>query len=91
MTVPPYVAGAIGVWLFSWSSDRFQERTFHLLTGTGIVILGLLLTIVIPLENNGGRYAGLMILMFGAFIHSPSTSYLFQTHGKSALLTRFPS
>lgn len=27
MTVPPYVAGAIGVWAFSYSSDRFQERT----------------------------------------------------------------
>ena len=74
MTVPPYVAGAIGVWLFSWSSDRFQERTYHLLAGMTLVIIGLILTIVIPLDNIGGRYAGLMVLMFGAFIHSPSKS-----------------
>lgn len=72
MTVPPYVAGAIGVWLVSWSSDRYQERTMHLLAGMTIVIVGLILTIVIPLDNIGGRYAGLMVLMFGGFIHSPS-------------------
>ncbi|KAH7030572.1 major facilitator superfamily domain-containing protein [Microdochium trichocladiopsis] len=71
MTVPPYVAGAIGVWGFAWSSDRFRERTYHQLAGMTIVILGLVLTIVIPLDNIGGRYAGLMVLMFGAFIHAP--------------------
>ncbi|OAA64395.1 major facilitator superfamily transporter [Niveomyces insectorum RCEF 264] len=71
MTVPPYIAGALGVWLFAWSSDRRKERTFHLLAGMSIVILGLILTIVIPLDNVGGRYAGLMVLMFGTFIHSP--------------------
>lgn len=73
MTVPPYVVGAIGVWVASWSSDRFKERTYHLLFGMTVVILGLILTIVIPLDSLGGRYAGLMVLMFGAFIHSPST------------------
>jgi hypothetical protein len=72
MTVPPYVVGAIGVWLFSWSSDRFQERAGHLIAGMTVVIVGLILTIVTPLDNIGGRYAGLMVLMFGAFIHSPS-------------------
>ncbi|QKX60435.1 uncharacterized protein TRUGW13939_07580 [Talaromyces rugulosus] len=71
MTVPPYVAGAIGAWLFAWSSDRFHERTFHLLGGLSIVIIGLILTIVIPLDNIGGRYAGLTVLMFGGFVHSP--------------------
>lgn len=44
----------------------------HLLAGMTIVIVGLILTIVIPLDNIGGRYAGLMVLMFGGFIHSPS-------------------
>jgi hypothetical protein len=71
MTVPPYVAGAIGVWLFAWSSDRFQERAIHLLVGMAIVIIGLILTIVIPLANVGGRYGGLVVLLFGTFIHSP--------------------
>ncbi|KAH8897661.1 MFS general substrate transporter [Thozetella sp. PMI_491] len=77
MTVPPYIAGAIGVWAIAWSSDRFQERTIHLLTGMGIVILGLILMIVIPLENVGGRYAGLVVLMFGTFMHGPvATAWL---------------
>lgn len=77
MTVPPYVVGAIGVWVASWSSDHFKERTYHLLGGMTIVIIGLILTIVIPLDSLGGRYAGLMVLMLGAFIHSPSKSPLY--------------
>ncbi|KAI0154210.1 major facilitator superfamily transporter [Xylariaceae sp. FL1272] len=71
MTVPPYVLGAIGVWLFAWSSDRFHERTYHLVVGLGIVIVGLILTIVIPLDNAAGRYGGLLVLLFGGFIHTP--------------------
>ncbi|KAH8655898.1 major facilitator superfamily domain-containing protein [Xylariales sp. PMI_506] len=33
--------------------------------------LGLILMIVIPVDNVGGRYAGLMVLMFGTFMHGP--------------------
>ena len=47
MTVPPYIAGAVGVWIMAWSSDRFNERAFHLLGSQLITILGLILTIVI--------------------------------------------
>lgn len=72
MTVPPYVLGAIGVWTISWSSDRVRERAGHLLIGVTVVLIGLILTIAIPLSNTGGRYAGPMVLMLGAFTNSPS-------------------
>lgn len=72
MTVPPYVAGAVGVWFMAWSSDRFRERSFHLLVSMLVVILGLILVIVIPLGNIPGRYAGLTIQMFAGFMQSPS-------------------
>ena len=74
MTVPPYIAGAVGVWIMAWSSDRFNERAFHLLGSQLITILGLILTIVIPLGNLGGRYAGLVILTLGAYLHAPRKS-----------------
>ncbi|KAI4727242.1 hypothetical protein E4T49_05018 [Aureobasidium sp. EXF-10728] len=71
MTVPPYIAGAVGVWIMAWSSDRFNERAFHLLGSQLITILGLILTIVIPHSDVGGRYAGLIILTLGAYSHAP--------------------
>ena len=74
MTVPPYVCGAVFVWAFSYSSDHFHERTIHILVGVAIVIIGLIMTLTIPLDNIGGRYAGLLILVSGSFIGSPITS-----------------
>ncbi|KZP01749.1 MFS general substrate transporter [Calocera viscosa TUFC12733] len=71
MTVPPYIAGSVVLLLFAWSSDRHKERTFHILGGLILVVVGLILTLVLPLENTGGRYAGLIVLLSGSFISSP--------------------
>ncbi|KZT58312.1 major facilitator superfamily transporter [Calocera cornea HHB12733] len=74
MTVPPYVAGTVVLLCFAYSSDRCKDRTFHILGGLLIVIVGLIITITLPLANTGGRYAGLLILLSGSFISSPLTS-----------------
>ncbi|KZO99498.1 major facilitator superfamily transporter [Calocera viscosa TUFC12733] len=74
MTVPPYVIGAITVLCMSYSSDYFRERTIHTLVGVTIVIIGLGLAIGIPLENTGGRYGGLVILLMGTFVSTPITT-----------------
>ncbi|EJU03506.1 MFS general substrate transporter [Dacryopinax primogenitus] len=71
MTVPPYVAGSVVLLLVAYSSDRFKNRTFHILGGLVLVIIGLALTLSLPLENTGGRYAGLLVLLSGSFISSP--------------------
>jgi hypothetical protein len=74
MTVPPYVIGAIFLLCFAWSSDHFRNRLYHILVALSIVMIGLILTITLPLENTGGRYAGLVILLAGTFITSPLTA-----------------
>jgi len=74
MTVPPYVIGAIFLLCFAWSSDHFRNRLYHILVALSIVMIGLIMTITLPLANTGGRYAGLVILLAGTFITSPLTA-----------------
>ncbi|KZP01733.1 major facilitator superfamily transporter [Calocera viscosa TUFC12733] len=74
MTVPPYVIGTACLLVFAFSSDHFRERTGHILGALLIVIIGLIMTITIPLANTGGRYAGLVILLAGTFISAPITA-----------------
>jgi ACR3 family arsenite efflux pump ArsB len=74
MTVPPYVIGTIFLLCFAWSSDHFRNRLYHILVALSIVMIGLILTITLPLKNTGGRYAGLVILLAGTFITSPLTA-----------------
>jgi len=73
MTVPPYVIGAIVLYCFAFSSDHYRERTFHILVGILIVIIGLIIVIALPLENSHGRYGGLVVLLAGTFIAAPIT------------------
>ncbi|RFU30412.1 hypothetical protein B7463_g5923, partial [Scytalidium lignicola] len=74
MTVPPYVIGAILLLCFAYSSDHFRNRLYHVLGALIIVMVGLIMTITLPLDNVGGRYAGLVILLAGTFITSPITA-----------------
>jgi MFS family permease len=74
MTVPPYVIGAFLLLCFAFSSDHFRNRLYHILVALVIVMVGLILTTTLPLENTGGRYAGLVILLAGTFIASPITA-----------------
>ncbi|KAJ6102308.1 MFS general substrate transporter [Penicillium sp. IBT 16267x] len=74
MTVPPYVIGAVLLLCFAFSSDHFRNRLYHILGALIIVMIGLILTVTLPLENVGGRYAGLVILLAGTFIASPLTA-----------------
>jgi hypothetical protein len=74
MTVPPYVIGAFLLFCFALSSDHFRNRLYHILVALVIVMIGLIVTITTPLDNIGGRYAGLTILLAGTFITSPLTA-----------------
>lgn len=73
MTVPPYVVGTIFLLIFAYSSDHFKNRTYHILGGLAIVLIGLIIIITLPLTNTGGRYAGLVVLLAGTFISAPIT------------------
>jgi hypothetical protein len=73
MTVPPYVVGTVMLLIFAHLSDRFKTRMYPILIALVIDMIGLIMTITIPLGNTGGRYAGLVILLAGTFIGSPLT------------------
>lgn len=73
MTVPPYVVGTVVLLLVAASSDHFHERTRHILSGITVVIIGLILVIVLPLDNIHARYGGLVILLAGTFVAAPIT------------------
>lgn len=71
MTVPPFVCGAIGLYVFALSSDHRQERGFHIIGGILISILGLILTV--SLRSTVGKYVALCVLVFGTYIPAPLT------------------
>jgi len=72
MSVPPYLCGAVGLYLFALSSDRVKERGFHILAGLTICLIGLIITVTV--SHNPSRYAGLCILTFGSYVSAPLTA-----------------
>lgn len=70
-SVPIYFVGAVGLWIFAYSSDRFKERSWHIITALVIVILGL--TLVNQLPTSQGKYAALCVLQIGSYTAPPLT------------------
>lgn len=48
-----------------------KERGYHCCVGIAIAIVGLIVTVTV--SSNGGKYAGLCVLLFGSYISSPLT------------------
>ncbi|KIW72077.1 hypothetical protein PV04_00298 [Phialophora macrospora] len=71
MSVPPYVCGAAGLYLFAVSSDRRKERGYHIFIGLLITLGGLIVTVTA--KTHGAKYAGLCILLFGSYVSAPLT------------------
>lgn len=71
MSVPPYVCGAVGLYIFALSSDRRKERGYHIVCGLLIALIGLIITVTV--KGHGGKYAGLCILLFGSYVSAPLT------------------
>ncbi|EUC41303.1 hypothetical protein COCMIDRAFT_8948 [Bipolaris oryzae ATCC 44560] len=71
MSVPPFVCGAIGLYLFALSSDHKKERGYHIITGICIALVGLIVTVTT--QSHSAQYIGLCILLFGSYISAPLT------------------
>jgi hypothetical protein len=71
MSVPPFVCGAVGLYLFALSSDHRQERGYHIIFGIAISLIGLIITVTV--HSHGAKYAGLCILLFGSYVSAPLT------------------
>lgn len=61
------------LFLFTWWSDRIQQRFLPIVVSLGILLVGLAAVILLPHEFYGPRYAGLCVLLAGSFISSPLT------------------
>jgi hypothetical protein len=57
MSVPPFVCGAVGLYLFALSSDHRKERGYHIIIGTFFALVGLIITVTAP--SHHAQYAGL--------------------------------
>jgi hypothetical protein len=71
MSVPPFVCGAVGLYLFALSSDHKKERGYHIIAGIAISLLGIIITVTV--HSHSVKYAGLCILLFGSYISAPLT------------------
>ena len=70
-TVAPNLVGCVFTLLMTWSSDYFQERTYHLCTGLSFTMVGyLMLAGLDPLKSTGPSYAGSFFLSMGTYIPS---------------------
>jgi len=58
------IAGAISVW-WSWSSGKYNERTWHITIAKGVAILGFVLCFAI--DNIAGRYVSMIIFAIGTY------------------------
>lgn len=75
LTAPPYVFGAITLYLFASWSDKHRTRILPILCGLAIMVLGLVLVVVLPTTAAWAipRYIALNVLLSGTFIASPLT------------------
>ena len=73
LTAPPFLTGALTLWLFAWWSDKTRQRILPILYGLAINLLGLTLSVTLPESAYRARYAALCVLLGGSFIASPLT------------------
>lgn len=75
LTAPPYIFGAITLYLFASWSDKHRLRILPVLCGLTIMVFGLTLVVALPTTAGWAipRYIALNILLSGTFIASPLT------------------
>ncbi|KAF7191200.1 High-affinity nicotinic acid transporter [Pseudocercospora fuligena] len=73
LSAPPFAFGAIVLFIFTAWSDRSRTRIVPILSGLVLLLAGLAMTILSPMNNYWLRYASLCVLLSGSFIASPLT------------------
>lgn len=75
LTAPPYVFGAVMLYVFASWSDKHRVRILPILCGLAIMVLGLSLVVALPTTAAWAipRYIALNVLLSGTFIASPLT------------------
>ena len=73
LSAPPFAFGAVVLFAFTRWSDRSGQRLVPIFWGLGLLLLGLLVTVMIPMRMYVIRYFSLCLLLGGSFIASPLT------------------
>ena len=73
LVIPPFLAGAVILWIFTWWSDKHRIRLIPILYGLGILLGGLAATVALPTHAYKLRYFALTVLLSGSFVASPLT------------------
>ncbi|GAB1315331.1 hypothetical protein MFIFM68171_05541 [Madurella fahalii] len=73
MSVPPAVCGTAGRYLFALSSDRREERGYHITLGIVIALAGLIAVVRSPASAAKSGYAALCVLLLGSYVPPPLT------------------
>ncbi|KAF4986218.1 hypothetical protein FDECE_16066 [Fusarium decemcellulare] len=71
MTVPPFVCGAFGLYVFALSSDHYKERGYHIVGGILLAIIGLIPAVTV--SSSIGQYVSLCVLISGIYVSAPLT------------------
>lgn len=90
LTAPPYLFGAAVSFFVAYSSDRFDERGYHISVPMVFAIIGFIISVATL--NNAARYAASFFYCAGAFaanaaVYSWAASSLNQTPEKRACAT----
>lgn len=73
LSAPPFAFGAVVLYLFTRWSDRKHQRLVPILWGLALLLVGLTLTVMTPVDSYVLRYASLCVLLSGTYIASPLT------------------
>ncbi|EXL65971.1 hypothetical protein FOPG_17833 [Fusarium oxysporum f. sp. conglutinans race 2 54008] len=90
LTAPPYLFGAAASFLVAYSSDRYNERGYHISVPMAFAIVGFIISAATL--NHAARYAASFFYCAGAFaanaaVYSWAASSLNQTPEKRACAT----
>ena len=73
LSAPPFAFGALVLFIFTRWSDKSHQRLVPILWGLSLLLIGLTVTVMVPMSNYVLRYISLCILLSGSFIASPLT------------------
>lgn len=69
MSVPPFAVGAVVLVFIVWSSDHFKERSYHIVFGMGLALIGCI--VMATSSNPHLRYGFAHVCLAGVFVCGP--------------------
>jgi len=82
LTTPPYLLAAVASVLVSWSSGRFNERTWHITASKIVAIVGFIISCATL--NIGARYFGIVLFVGATYgVNNINIAWVASTLGQT--------